>query len=158
DPSLPFREVRSTDNVVPAGNSVTALNLLRLSDLLLDDDLAARARAILAATPREIETWPEAHPVLLAALDYASDRNKEAAIVGGPVRPEPRALLAAARAGFNPNLVVAVGPSRADAVPLLRDKPMRNDKPTAYVCEGRVCRAPTNDPRAAAELAQAFRP
>jgi hypothetical protein len=105
-----------------------------------------------------VEGWPEAHPVLLAALDYASDRSKEIAIVGDPASPESRALLAAVHAGFNPNLVVAAGASRADAVPLLRDKPMRNGRPTAYVCEDRVCRAPTSDPKAAAELAQAFRP
>src|SRR6185503_6931572 len=36
DPSLLVREVRTADNVVPAGNSVAALNLLRLADLLLE--------------------------------------------------------------------------------------------------------------------------
>jgi len=158
DPSLPFREVRTNDNVVPAGNSVAALNLLRLSDLLLDPDLAKRARAILAATPKEADSWPEAFPVLLTALDYASDRNKEVAIAGDPGSPATRALLAAIRTGFNPNLVVAVGLPGADAVPLLRDKPLRNDRPTAYVCEGQVCRAPTHEPRLAADLAQVYRP
>jgi len=106
----------------------------------------------------EADTSPESFPVLLTALDYASDRNKEVAIAGDPGSPATRTLLAAIRTGFNPNLVVAVGLPGADAVPLLRDKPLRNDRPTAYVCEGQVGRSPTHEPRLAADLAQVYRP
>jgi uncharacterized protein YyaL (SSP411 family) len=158
DPSLLVREVRTADNVVPAGNSVAALNLLRLADLLLDQEAAARARAILAATPREVKEAPDGYPVLLIALDYASDRSKEIAVVGDPHAPATLALVAAVRAGFNPNLVLAAGSSAPGAAPLLLGKPLRNEQPTAYVCEAQVCRAPTNDPKVAAELAQTYRP
>jgi uncharacterized protein YyaL (SSP411 family) len=158
DPSLPRREARTSDNVTPAANSVAALNLLRLADLELDASAAARARAILAATPRDVKENPEGFPALLLALDYASDRSKEVAIVGDPKAPQTLALVAAVRAAFNPNLVLAVGSSAAGAAPLLLGKPLRNDQPTAYVCEAQVCRAPTNDPKVAAELAQTFRP
>jgi len=158
DPSLLVRDVRTVDNVVPAGNSVAALNLLRLADLLLDPEAARRARAILAATPRDVEESPEAFPVLLMALDYSSDRSKEVAIAGDPQGAATRALVAAVREGFNPNLVLAAGLPEPDAVPLLRGKRLRNGQPTAYVCEGQVCQSPTTDPRVAAGLAKAFRP
>ncbi len=158
DASLPVRRVRTGDNVVPAGNSVAALNLLRLADLLLDPEAARRARAILAATPRDVEQYPEAFPALLMALDYASDRSKEVAIVGDPRSSATRALVTAVRAGFNPNLVLAAGLPEAGAVPLLAGKTLRNGEPTAYVCESQVCRAPTTEPRLAAELARAFLP
>jgi uncharacterized protein YyaL (SSP411 family) len=158
DPALPLREIRTIDNVVPSGNSVAALNLRRLSDLLLDPELGRRAGAVLAATPRDVEQSPSAYAMLLMALAYASDRSKEVAIVGDPQNPATRALVSAVRAGFNPNLVLASGPPAADAVPLLRGKPLRGGEPTAYVCERQVCRAPTTQPGLAAELARAHRP
>jgi uncharacterized protein YyaL (SSP411 family) len=158
DDSLPVRRVRTGDDVVPAGNSVAALNLLRLADLRLDPEARARARAILAATPRDVQQYPEAFPVLMMALDYASDRSKEVAIVGDPENPATRALVAAVRSGFNPNLVLAAGLPEADAVPLLVGKVLRNGQPTAYVCESQVCRAPTSEPGVAAELARVVRP
>ncbi len=158
DPSLLFREVRTADNVVPAGNSVAALDLLRLADLRLDTSLAERARSILGATPSDVAASPEAYPMLLMALDYASDSSKEVAIVGDPASAATRALLESVRAGFTPNMVVAVGPPGGHAVPLLEGKPMRRGEPTAYVCENQVCRAPTTDPQTAGELARAFRP
>jgi uncharacterized protein len=158
DASLPVRRVRTGDDVVPAGNSVAALNLLRLADLLLDPEATRRARAILAATPRDVQQYPEAFPVLLMALDYASDRSKEVAIVGDPGSPATRALVAAVRAGFNPNLVLAAGLPEVGGVPLLAGKTLRNRQPTAYVCESQVCRAPTTEPRVAGELARSFQP
>ena len=158
DDSLPVRRVRTGDDVVPAGNSVAALNLLRLADLRLDPEATRRARAILAATPRDVQPYPDAFPVLLMALDYASDRSKEVAIVGDPGNPATRALVAAVRGGFNPNLVLAAGLPDADAVPLLAGKVLRNGQPTAYVCESQVCRAPTSEPHVAAELARVLQP
>jgi hypothetical protein len=158
DPSLIVRAVRTHDDVVPAGNSVAALNLLRLSDLLLDPEAARRAQALFAAAPRDVARYPEGFPVLLMALDYASDSNKEVAIAGDRGSPAKRALVAAVRAGFNPNHVLAVGLPGADAVPLLRGKVLRSGEPTAYVCEDQVCRAPTTQPSIAAEQARTFRP
>jgi uncharacterized protein YyaL (SSP411 family) len=158
DASLLIREIRTDDNVVPAGNSIAALDLLRLGDLLVDSEAGRRARAILSATPKDVERMPEAYPVLLMALDYASDRSKEVAIAGDPASPATRALVAAVRAGFAPNLVMAAGLPGPDAVPLLRGKPLRNGEPTAYVCENGVCQSPTTDPKVAAEHAQTFRP
>jgi uncharacterized protein len=158
DVSLLLREVRRQDNVVPAGNSVAALDLLRLSDLLVDPEARTRARAVLATAPRDVARYPEAFPVLLAALDYSSDRSKEVAIVGERDEPQTRALLSAVWRGFNPNLVVAVGPPDAPGVPLLRGKKRQGGAPTAYVCEEHVCRTPTSDPAVALELARTFKP
>jgi uncharacterized protein len=157
-PALLLREVRTSDNVVPAGNSVAALNLLRLADLRQDAEAGKRARAILSATPKAIDRYSEAFPVLMMALDYATDRNKEIAVAGNSHDTATLGLVAAIRKGFNPSLVLAVGLPESSSVALLRGKALRNGAPTAYVCEGQVCRAPTNDPDTAARLAHTFRP
>jgi uncharacterized protein YyaL (SSP411 family) len=66
------------------------------------------------------------------------------AVIGGPDDDVAHAALA----GFEPNTVVAFGPS--DDVPLLEGKTKVDGKPTVYVCERFACRAPITD---AAELA-----
>jgi uncharacterized protein len=158
DPTVPGRDAKREDNVVPAGNSVEALNLLRLRDLLLDPAYGRRASEIFRTSPPQIRDYPGAFPVLLAALDYALDRSKEVAIVGPAKSAGTLALIAATHRVFNPNYVLAVGSgSRGDA-PLLKDKVARDGRPTAYVCEQQVCRAPTADPNQMASLMETFAP
>jgi uncharacterized protein YyaL (SSP411 family) len=42
-------------------------------------------------------------------------------------------------------------PPAAGSPALLDDRPLFNDKPTAYVCQDFVCRQPVNDPDAMLE-------
>jgi uncharacterized protein YyaL (SSP411 family) len=78
----------------------------------------------------------------------------EVAIVGDPASEATRALLMVAGGGYAPNRVVAsAAPDGAakSAVPLLRDRPLVKDRPTAYVCRGFACRLPVTDPDALRE-------
>ena len=52
----------------------------------------------------------------------------------------------AALAGYDPNAVVAFGPS--EDVPLLEGKELVDGKPAVYVCERFACQAPVTDPAA----------
>jgi len=52
----------------------------------------------------------------------------------------------AALAPFDPNAVVAFGPS--EDVPLLAGKTLVDGKPAVYVCERFTCQAPVTDPAA----------
>ena len=65
---------------------------------------------------------------------------RELAIIGAPDDELARAALAP----FEPNTVVAFGPS--DEVPLLAGKAQVDGKPTLYVCERFACQAPVTDP------------
>ncbi len=49
---------------------------------------------------------------------------------------------------YHPNMVVTAAPVPAPpgSPRLLEDRPLLNGKPTAYVCEGFVCRLPVNTP------------
>jgi uncharacterized protein YyaL (SSP411 family) len=91
----------------------------------------------------------------LGALEAYLSAVKEVAIVGDPASGQTRALVAEITAKrFLPNHVLAVASSgdaaSAAAVALLRDRPQRDGRPTAYVCERFVCKLPVTDP---AELA-----
>jgi uncharacterized protein YyaL (SSP411 family) len=76
----------------------------------------------------------------------------EIAIVGEPGDPATRQLLEVASGGFAPNSVVALRSAEAGTgVPLLADRTMLKDRPTAYVCRAFACRLPVTDPDALAE-------
>jgi len=66
--------------------------------------------------------------------------------VVGPAESE---IARAALAPFEPNSVVAFGPSAE--VPLLAGKDYVDERPTVYVCERFACRAPVTDATALAK-------
>jgi uncharacterized protein YyaL (SSP411 family) len=93
---------------------------------------------ILEATSRILKQYPSALSRLLAAADFQIGPSQEIAIVG-----EPEQFLEVLRARYLPRSVVAGGDAR---IPLLKDRPRIEGKPTAYVCENYVCKQPVTTP------------
>ncbi|MER5775770.1 thioredoxin domain-containing protein [Streptomyces sp. NPDC002039] len=92
----------------------------------------------------------------LAVAEALMDGPREVAVVGHPEDPATVALHRTALLGTAPGAVVAVGlPRAADGgaaeFPLLADRALKDDVPTAYVCRHFVCARPTTEP---AELAE----
>ena len=73
------------------------------------------------------------------------------AVLGDPEDPALGDWWWTALMGTSPGLVVAAGGSGSDDVPLLRDRPAIDGRPTAYVCEGFTCDRPTTDLAALAD-------
>ncbi|MEV8536658.1 thioredoxin domain-containing protein [Streptomyces sp. NPDC051211] len=87
----------------------------------------------------------------LAVAEALLDGPREVAVVGHPEDPATAALHRAALLGTAPGAVVAVGlPQREGAgdgeFPLLAERTLVRDLPTAYVCRHFVCARPTTDP------------
>jgi uncharacterized protein YyaL (SSP411 family) len=151
------REKPGQDGATPSANSVAALNLLRLAAFTEDAAYAERAARLFSAFRGTLERFPVALGEMLLALDFALDTGKEVLLV----RPDPGSdaapLLDVARTTFLPNRIfsmVVEGEElevHAQLIPLLRGKRAREGEVTAYVCEDRVCRAPTSDPSVFAE-------
>ncbi|MCP4142438.1 MAG: hypothetical protein GY755_19545 [Chloroflexi bacterium] len=82
----------------------------------------------------------------LSGADFAVHNAKQVAIVGDLGRDKTKALLAEIRSSYRPNMVVAQSPYPIpeDAPELLKDRALKNDLPTAYVCEGFACKLPVN--------------
>ena len=146
------REKPDYDGAEPAGNSAALLNLERLYALTTDDRHRERAEALLRGLGTTLSRRPSAAPLLLAGLDFHLDRAKEIVILTPGRASEAEPLLAKLRATFVPNhalVVVQAGAAQqalASRIPLVTDKIVTNGKPTAYVCEERVCELPTDDP------------
>jgi uncharacterized protein YyaL (SSP411 family) len=138
------------DGALPAGNSVAALNLLRLAEYTDDARYRARAEGTLRAFRPVLARSPAALPRLLVALDFLLDRPKQVVIVA-PEDGDAAALLATLRQRFVPNRVMVSAPeSRLGAlarfVPVAAEKVALGGRPTAYVCEARRCDLPATDP------------
>ena len=130
------------DHPTPSGNSMLASVLLRLSRIYGDDELDRRAVGVFRLVHGAVTRAPSAFGHALTALDLHFSPPRELAIVGPVNAPVARAALAP----FQPNTVVAVGPS--DQVPLLAGKTLVDDQPAVYVCERFTCQAPVTDPAA----------
>ena len=132
------------DHPTPSGNSMLAYVLLRLARLWGDADLERQAVGVFRLVSKLLPRAPSAFGHVLSALDLYFSPPRELAVVGGPDTEVARAALAP----FEPNAVVAFGPS--DDVPLLQGKGLVDGRPAVYVCENFACQAPITEPAVAA--------
>jgi hypothetical protein len=131
------------DHPTPSGNSMLAHVLLRLARIYGDEELERRAVSVFRLLHRSLAQAPSAFGWALSALDLHFSPPRELAIVG----PTSSEVARAALAGFDPNTVIAFGPS--STIPLLQGKELVDGRPAVYLCERFACRAPVTD---AAEL------
>jgi hypothetical protein len=147
------RERSGYDGAEPSGNSVEALNLLRLHELTTNDRYRQRAERTLGAFSATLVKAPAALSEMLLAVDFRRDTPKEVVIVTPSSIDEAEPFLSRLRSTFLPNRVLAVAVQGDDLtakerlVPLLQAKVARGGKATAYVCEAGLCRSPTTDPQ-----------
>lgn len=139
------------DNATPSGNSVAAQVLLRIGKLTENSDYQRRAAAVFRLTASAVRRYASGFGRLLCALDFYLGTPKEIAIIGIPNSAERQSMMAEIWKPYLPNKAVAQaspGDSRAaELIPLLRDRPLLDDKATAYVCENFVCKQPVTTPR-----------
>jgi uncharacterized protein YyaL (SSP411 family) len=150
--SLLAREKPSYDGAEPSGNSVAVLNLLRLYEFTTREEFRVRAERALKAFEGILSSAPVGLSDMLLALDFHLDAPKEILLVMPQSRDEAQPLILPLRTAFLPNRILSVVTEGAEidehaaVVPLLKDKRAIGGRPTAYVCERRVCELPTSDP------------
>ena len=150
--ALLAREKPSYDGAEPSGNSVQALNLLRLHEFTTADRYRVRAEKTLQAFGEILKRAPTAVSELLLAVDYHLDTPKEIVIVTPKSRADAAPFLTRLSTTFVPNRILTVVTEGADLaahaqlVPLVESKVAQGGKATAYVCEQKVCALPTIDP------------
>lgn len=140
------------DGAIPSGNSVAALNLLRLAHMTGRTEYFKKADDIIRAFAGPVNRYPPGHTQLMVALQYALNPNYEVVIVGRPEGHDTRAMLAALRKPFLPGKVVLLRPvDTKDAAAIFQLAPYtefmvaQNGKATVYVCTDFDCKLPTTD-------------
>ncbi|MFF3324574.1 thioredoxin domain-containing protein [Streptomyces sp. NPDC002889] len=82
----------------------------------------------------------------LAVAEALLDGPREVAVVGPEHDAATRELHRTALLSNAPGAAVAAGEAGSAEFPLLRDRPLMEGRPAAYVCRNFVCHAPTSDP------------
>jgi len=146
--TLVARSKSPTDGAIPSGNSVMALDLLRLGVLLDRKDFREKAESTFRAFAQRVGGSPTAFERLLCAADFYHYKTKEVVIVGRPGGDDTRALLRTVFGRYLPNKVVMFSDGAAAGAdhPLLKGKTTKSGAATAYVCENYNCKLPTTDP------------
>jgi uncharacterized protein YyaL (SSP411 family) len=139
-----------TDNATPSGTSLMVEAMLRLAAFTGEATYRDYAARILAPLAPAMVEQPLAFGRLLCTLDDYVGPMDEVAIIGDPASEATRTLLTVANRLYRPRMVLAIAaPDDKEAqaaVPLLADRPLVDNHPTAYVCHGFVCKLPVNQP------------
>jgi len=136
------------DGALPSGNSVAALNFLRIGRITGNPELEKKAEQLIQAFSKDITSSPMAYTQLLEALDFMFGPAREVVISGDPLLEETQAMVKAVRKNFLPNKVVLLYPEGPEGKRLVELSPFvecmgpAEKKPTAYVCEQYACKTP----------------
>jgi uncharacterized protein YyaL (SSP411 family) len=152
--SLILRPKDIQDNATPSGNALAALGLLQLSAYTGDGEWHSIAEEMVANMMAIAQQYPTSFGQWLSAADFAAGPVQEVAILGETSSPEFQALAAVLAQAYRPRVVSASAtyPPEAYSPELLEDRPLLNNQPTAYVCQGFVCQKPVNSAEALANL------
>ena len=153
-PDLLVRQQNLDDGAIPAGNSVAALNGLRLGRLTGRAELEEAGRRALRA-PRVVREHPSGFTHLMSAAAFALGPSQEVVVAGDRGTPDTEAMIGAVREVYAPFAVTVLrtpgeGPAPVtDLIPFAAEQTARGDRATAYVCQDRACQAPVTTPDAA---------
>jgi len=146
------------DGAIPSGNSVAALNLLRLGRITANANLEEKAAKIGRVFSKGIKQSPSAHTQLLVAVDFVIGPSYEVVIAGDSGAEDTKAMVRALRSRFVPNKIVLFRPSEKESPEIIqlaeytKYQSSIDGKATAYVCLNYRCKLPTTDPGKMLEL------
>ena len=153
DVNVPFRLKDEEDNAQPAGNSIAALNLLRLGQMTDDQKRTEQARKVLEANAAQIERSPTQLPQMLVAYDFDQSSPVQIVLVARADAPDTLLMLQEINRRYIPDHVLLLddagesGKFFAAHVQAIKAMSMLDGKATAYVCRHYACERPVNDPQ-----------
>jgi uncharacterized protein YyaL (SSP411 family) len=136
------------DSATPSGNALAATALLQLAAYGDRNEWRDLAEQMLSSIQNAILHYPTAFAQWLCAADFAVGPTHEVAIIGDLDDPKTQELLKTLWKNYRPRQVAAISayPSRPGSPALLQERPLLNNQPTAYICQGFVCLQPVNSP------------
>lgn len=161
DPSVLLRVKEDHDGAEPSGNSISAINLVRLGSLLAgsrSDCYRQNAEHLLAVFESRLKDMAMAVPLMCCAADMVTvPSRKQVVLVGHKPSIEFENMLVAAHASYDPNkTVIHLDPSSEEEmdfweehnsnVALMAKNNFAADKVVALVCQNFTCSAPITDP------------
>ncbi len=139
------------DGAIPSGNSVAALNLLRLARITGNTAFEQQAEQQLKAFGSIVKQNAASYTFFLIAVMFATQPTKEIVINGERCNRETHEMIQALHSKFLPNTVSVLysddleGGEIANIVPSVKAQKAVDDKTTAYICENFSCQSPVTD-------------
>ena len=140
------------DGAVPSGNSVTAVNLVRLARLTGNNELEERCREHISAFSEALKKAPSGTAYMLGALDFLLGPANEIVIVGQRGEPLVEKVLQKLRTDYFPSIAVILksetgnGCKLAELAPYSAGMIRSGDNPVVYVCRNFACSLPSSEP------------
>ena len=148
---LIIRSKEIYDGAMPSGNSIAALNLLRLARITGNTELERKTDELVRAFSRDISQYPAGYSQFLQALDFIIGPSREIVISGDPHLKTTQNMISTIHNSFLPNKVILFHPGcNADKrlskiSPYVKELSNKDQGPTAYICEQYACNTPITD-------------
>lgn len=139
------------DGAIPSGNSVAALNLLRLGRLTMNKELLNKAEKLMESFGGKVSSMPSGFTQFLIALNFAMGPSREIVIAGSLGDEETKKMLKAIHSRYIPDKLLILHPEGEEGkaieslVPFIKEQKQINGKVTAYICKNYLCQLPTSD-------------
>jgi uncharacterized protein YyaL (SSP411 family) len=137
------------DGAIPSANSVSAMNLLKLSRLTGDTTYEEIADALFRSIGSVVTDSPTGYTFLLTGVDFIFGPTKEILVIGEKDADDTQHILTEIYHTYLPNSVVVLlsptaGPSASKKIfPFVGSFPQKDNKATVYVCKKYHCEQPT---------------
>jgi uncharacterized protein len=138
------------DGAEPSGNSVAALNLLRLANLTGKSEWRKLAEKTMESFGQTLSSYPPAMPLMLVAMDFQQDKPRQIVIAGAQDDNDTKGLFREVYSRYLPNTIVILADGGENQkflqarLPFLATVEKREGRATAYVCENFTCKMPVN--------------
>ena len=139
------------DGAIPSGNSVAAVNLLRLGRLTGNSSYEKLAKKILTTFAGDVSHYPPGHSYLMMAAYLDKEPPLEIVLAGSKQDPALKQMVTLLQRHFLPNAVLLVKYDDVDntqlekLLPLLQGKTSLTGKAAAYICKDFACQPPISD-------------
>ena len=147
---LPIRPKEIYDGAIPSANSVSLLNLLRLSRMTGNPKWENLADKMTHAFSGTVNRQPTAFTYFLMGYDFAMSESREVVLTGKAEDAGTRRMIETLNRHFSPNKVVLLksdqhGRKLSEISGFVDGLQVIEGKTTAHVCKGFSCKEPTSD-------------
>ncbi len=143
--SLLFRSKTYYDGALPSGNSVSAMNLLRIASLTNDRKWEEKSLRTLYSLKEKAFQYPAGHTALLQAFQYFLAPSQQLILSSALDHPDLTKMQKILRQDFRPflNILYQEG-SLPSLLPWVETYPYSPDMVDAYLCQNYACQLPVH--------------
>ncbi len=140
------------DGAIPSGNSVAAMNLIKLGRITADAKMEERATVLGRAFSNQVSQVPSGFCMLLNSVDFQIGPSFEIVLAGKEDAEDLKDLRKSLHGTYIPNKIVLFRPAEEKMPEISKiasyteKQDSLNGSATAYVCMNFACRLPVTKP------------